>query len=345
MQSWFPFIPESASTYSGDVDALYFYISGVTVFFTLLISFVIIFFVIKYRRRNPFEIPRPIEGSMKLETLWSVIPLLIAMSIFFWGAKVYFNQYRPPKNAIEVYVVGKQWMWKFQHATGQREINELHIPVGRKIKLIMATEDVIHDVFVPAFRIKADVVPGRYTTEWFEATKPGRYHFFCAEYCGMNHSGMRGYVEVMEPTDYENWLSGNTSGASPAAAGRGMYESLGCVSCHGANAEGGRGPGLMALYGSKVVLSNGPGVTADEGYLRESILNPQARVVTGYGPIMPSFQGQISEEQLLQVVAYIKSLSTARPETATEKPPPAGAQPGATPKTSSNAKPGASPKK
>lgn len=331
MQSWFPFIPDSASTYSGDVDALYFYISGVTVFFTLLISFVIIFFVIKYRRRNPFEIPRPIEGSMKLETLWSVIPLLIAMSIFFWGAKVYFNQYRPPKNAIEVYVVGKQWMWKFQHATGQREINELHIPVGRKIKLIMATEDVIHDVFVPAFRIKADVVPGRYTTEWFEATKPGRYHFFCAEYCGMNHSGMGGYVVVMEPTEFENWLSGNANQMSPAAAGQQMFESLGCASCHGANAEGGRGPALLGVYGSNVVLNNAQSVKADEAYVRESILNPQAKIVTGFGPIMPSFQGQLSEEQLLQLVAYIKSLSTPKTETQTAKPPPPLAKPGTSP--------------
>ncbi len=326
MQSWFPFIPESASTYSGDVDALYFYISGVTLFFTLLISFVIIFFVIKYRRRNPFEIPRPIEGSTKLETLWSVIPLLIAMTIFFWGAKVYFNQYRPPRNAVEVYVVGKQWMWKFQHATGQREINELHVPVGRKIRLIMATEDVIHDVFVPAFRIKADVVPGRYTTEWFEAPKPGRYHFFCAEYCGMNHSGMGGYVVVMEPTEFENWLSGNANQMSPAAAGQQMFESLGCASCHGANAEGGRGPALLGLYGNNVVLNNGQTVRADEGYIRESILNPQAKIVTGFGPIMPSFQGQLSEEQLLQLVAYVKSLSTPKIETQTAKPPPVAAK-------------------
>jgi len=333
MQSWFPFVPESASTISGDVDALYFYISGVTIFFVLLISAVLIYFVIRYRRRNAYEIPRPIEGSIKLETLWSVIPLLIAMTIFFWGARVYFAQYRPAKNAIDIYVVGKQWMWKFQHATGQREINELHVPVGRKIKLIMATEDVIHDVFVPAFRIKMDVVPGKYTTLWFEATQPGRYHFFCAEYCGMNHSGMGGYVVVMEPAEYEDWLSGNAGQASPAAAGRGLFESLGCASCHGANAEGGRGPALLGVFGSKVVLSNGPSVTADEGYLRESILNPQAKIVTGFGPIMPSFQGQVSEEQLLQVVAYLKSLSTAKPETPTAKPAPS-AKPGAAAKPS-----------
>jgi len=332
MQSSFPIVPESASTLSGEVDALYFYISGVTVFFTLLISAVVLFFVIRYRRRNPFEIPRPIEGSMKLETLWSVIPLLIAMSIFVWGAKLYFAEYRPPQNALEVYVVGKQWMWKFQHATGQREINELHIPVGRKIKLIMTTEDVIHDVFVPAFRIKADVVPGKYTSEWFEATKPGRYHFFCAEYCGMNHSGMGGWVTVMEPTDFDNWLSGNINSESPATVGRQIYESLGCVTCHGANAEGGRGPALLGVFGSKVVLNNSQNVTADEAYVRESILNPQAKIVSGFGPIMPSFQGQVNEEQLLQLVAYVKSLSTTKPETPTAKPPAiTNAKPSATP--------------
>jgi cytochrome c oxidase subunit 2 len=320
MQSWIPFIPESASTLSGEVDAVYFYISGVTVFFTVLISTAVIFFVIRYRRRNPFEIPRPIEGSTKLETLWSVIPLVIALSIFAWSAKVYFQQYRPPKNAIEIYVVGKQWMWKFQHTTGQREINELHVPVGRKVKLIMTTEDVIHDVFVPAFRIKADVVPGRYTTEWFEATKPGRYHLFCAEYCGMNHSGMGGWVVVMEPTEFDNWLSGNANQMSPAAAGQQLFDTLGCVSCHGANGEGGRGPALTSLYNTQVHLTNGQTLIADEGYLRESILNSQAKITAGFGPIMPTFQGQVNEEQVLQLVAYIKSLSTAKPETAAKPP-------------------------
>jgi cytochrome c oxidase subunit II len=331
MQSTLPLMPDSASTLSGDVDALYFYLSGVTAFFTLLIGGAIIFFVIRYRRRNVSEIPRPIEGSTKLETFWSVIPLLISMSFFFWGASVFYRQYRPPTNALEVYVVGKQWMWKFQHPTGQREINELHVPIGRKIKLIMATEDVIHDVFVPAFRIKADVVPGRYTTQWFEATKPGRYHFFCAEYCGMNHSGMGGWVVVMEPTDFENWLSGNANQMSPAAAGQQMFESLGCASCHGANGEGGRGPSLLGLFNSNVTLNNGQTAKADEAYLRESIVNPQTKIVNGFSPIMPSFQGQVNEEQLLQVVAYIKSLSTVRTETQTATPPPIAARPSTTP--------------
>src|SRR5215210_5988446 len=217
MQGWIPFIPERASTLAGRVDGLYFYLVGITIFFTLLIGATIIFFVIKYRRQSPSEVPRPIAGSLKLETLWTVIPFLIAMSVFVWGADVYFTQYRMPKDALEVYVVGKQWMWKFQHTTGQREINELHVPVGRKIKLIMTTEDVIHDFFVPAFRTKADVIPGRYTTLWFEATKPGRYHLFCAEYCGMNHSGMTGSVIVMEQREFDDWLSGNT-GTTPATA-------------------------------------------------------------------------------------------------------------------------------
>jgi len=319
--SWIPFIPESASTVSGKVDALYFYLSGVTVFFTLLISCVLIFFVIKYRRRTPFEIPRPIAGSHKLETLWSVIPFIISMSMFAWGAQIYFENSRPPKNANEVYVVGKQWMWKIQHSTGQREINELHVPVGRKIKLIMTSEDAIHDFFIPAFRIKADVLPGKYTTQWFEATKPGTYHLFCAEYCGMNHSGMIGSVIVMQPADFDNWLSGNASQQSPAVAGQQLFQSLGCVSCHGANGEGGRGPGLVGLFGSKVFLTNNQTLTADEAYIRESIENPSTKVVSGFSPIMPTFQGQVTPEQLIQIISYIKSLqATGTPAPATAAP-------------------------
>lgn len=317
MQSWIPFIPESASTLSWKVDALYFYLSGVTVFFTLLISVVVIFFVIRYRRRSPYEIPRPVAGSHKLETLWTVIPFIIAMTIFGWGASVYYEQYRPPQNAVEVYVVGKQWMWKIQHSTGQREINELHVPVGRKIKLIMTTEDVIHDFFVPAFRLKTDVIPGKYTTQWFEATKPGTYHLFCAEYCGMNHSGMIGKVIVMESREFDNWLSGNAGNTTPAVAGQQLYQSLGCVSCHGANGEGGRGPTLAGLFGRQIQLANNQTLRADEVYIRESIINPQAKLVTGFGPIMPTFQGQVSEDQIMQLLAFIKSLQVVNPQSVT----------------------------
>ena len=319
MQSWIPFIPESASTESAKVDALYFYLSGVTIFFTLLIAGIIIFFVIRYRRRTPFEIPRPIAGSHALESLWSIIPFVISMSFFVWGAGLYFRQSRPPQNAIEVYVVGKQWMWKFQHTTGQREINELHVPVGRKIKLIMTSEDVIHDVFVPAFRIKADVVPGKYTTLWFEATKPGSYHLFCAEYCGMNHSLMGGWVVVMDPTEFNNWLSGNVNQQSAATSGQQLYQTLGCASCHGNNGEGGRGPALLGVFNSNVQLSTGQTVRADESYVRESLLNPQAKLVSGFGPIMPTFQGVVNEEQIVQLLAYLKSLSS-QPAGATGAP-------------------------
>jgi cytochrome c oxidase subunit 2 len=231
------------------------------------------------------------------------------MTMFGWGARLYFEQYKPPQNAVEVYVVGKQWMWKLQHATGQREINELHVPVGRKIKLIMTSEDVIHDFFVPAFRTKADVVPGRYTTLWFEATTPGKYHLFCAEYCGMNHSGMTGSVYVMEPREFDNWLAGNTGTTSPAAAGQQLFQSLGCASCHGANGEGGRGPTLAGLLGRPTPLEGGQTVKPDEAYIRESIVNPGAKIVAGFQPIMPTFQGQVTEDQLVQLIAFIKSLS------------------------------------
>jgi len=333
MQSWVPFVPDSASTLSWKVDALYFYLSGVTLFFTLLISATLIFFVLRYRRRTPYEIPRPIAGSHKLETLWTVIPFLIAMTIFGWSAKVYFEQSSPPQNAIEVYVVGKQWMWKIQHSTGQREINELHVPVGKKIKLIMTTEDTIHDFFVPAFRMKADVVPGRYTTEWFEATKTGTFHLFCAEYCGMNHSGMIGSVVVMESREFDNWLSGNAGNTTPAVAGQQLFQTLGCVSCHGANGEGGRGPTLAGLFGRKTQLTGGQTVVADEAYIRESIINPQAKLVDGFGPIMPTFQGQISEDQLVQLLAFIKSLQVNNPQQATPANQPAS-RPQASPSVS-----------
>ncbi len=329
--SWVPFIPDSASTFSAKVDALYFYLSGVTVFFTLLIAGVLVFFVIKYRRRTLYEIPRPIAGSHKLEIMWSVIPFIIAMSMFAWGAQIYFHQYRPPKNADEIYVVAKQWMWKIQHSTGQREINELHVPVGRKVKLIMTSEDTIHDFFVPAFRMKADVLPGRYTTQWFEATKPGTYHLFCAEYCGMNHSGMIGSVIVMQPTDFDNWLSGNANQQAPAVAGQQLYQSLGCVSCHGTSGEGGRGPALAGLFGRQVFLANGQTLTADEAYIRESIENPGARMVTGFGPIMPTFQGQVSPDQLIQLMAFIKSLQVSGPQPAPPAVRPNGASASASP--------------
>lgn len=319
MSPGFPLFPEQASTHAPRVDALYFYLVAVSVFFSLLIAGLVIYFAIKYRRRSETELPRGVAGSLKLELFWSVIPLAISLSFFFWGAKLFFSMSRPPNDAIEIYVVGKQWMWKVQHADGQREINELHVPVGRPVRLTMTSEDVIHDFFVPAFRMKRDVLPGRYSTAWFEATKPGRYHLFCAQYCGTKHSAMIGWVDVMEPVVYENWLSGGAATESLASAGAKLFVQHACNTCHRSDTQA-RGPNLEGLVGKIVHLQNGQTLIADEQYIRESIVAPNAKMVEGYQPIMPTFQGLISEEGLLQLVAYIKSLSKA-------EAPPGGAGP------------------
>ncbi|MDT7604743.1 MAG: cytochrome c oxidase subunit [Acidobacteriota bacterium] len=299
---------ERASSVGAQYDALYAYVAAITIFFSALVALLIFYFAVKYRRRDPLEIPRPNAGSLKLEAMWTVIPFMIAMTIFAWGSSLYFTLYRAPKEAIEIFVVGKQWMWKFQHTEGQREINELHVPVGSKVKLTLATEDVIHAFAVPAFRIRSDVVPGKYTYVWFEATKTGRYHLFCTEYCGTNHSGMNGWVEVMDPTAYQAWLAGGGS-ESPAAQGEKLFQSVGCATCHRTDVQG-RGPNLTGVFGKPQQMEDGSTVTADEAYVRESILNPHARTVAGFQQIMPTYQGQLSEEQLLQLIAYVRSLSS-----------------------------------
>jgi cytochrome c oxidase subunit 2 len=308
-----PFAPEQASTFAPHVDALYVYLVTLTAFLTLAVSAAIIFFAVKYRRRHPDELPRPIAGSMVLELSWTIIPLMVAMTIFIWGASIYFKAYRAPQQAMEVYVVAKQWMWKFQHQTGQREINELHIPVGARVKLTMTTEDVIHSFYVPAFRIKQDVVPGRYLQTWFQATKPGKYYLFCAEYCGTNHSGMGGYIYVMEEAAYQQWLSGGSGTESAASQGQKLFQQRGCASCHQVEAGGqqGRGPTLYGIFGKQQPIEGGTTVTVDESYIRESILNPQAKTAAGFQNIMPTFQGQLNEEQILQLVAYVRSLAPA----------------------------------
>jgi cytochrome c oxidase subunit 2 len=311
-----PLFPEQASTMAPRVDALYFFLIGISVFFAALIAGLIVFFAIRYRRRSPGEVGAPVHGGMALEITWTVIPFFIAMVIFVWGASVFYAMNRPPDETINVYVVGKQWMWKFQHLDGQREINELHVPVGRAVKLIMTSEDVIHDVFIPAFRVKADVLPGRYTNIWFQATRPGRYHLFCAEYCGTRHYGMGGEVIVMEPAEYQAWLSGGAPEGSLASAGEQLFQNLACITCHRADSQG-RGPVLQGLFGKPVQLQDGSTVIADEAYIRESILHPSAKIVAGFQPIMPTFQGLVSEEQLLELVEYVKSLQ-AQPQA--EKP-------------------------
>jgi cytochrome c oxidase subunit 2 len=311
-----PFWPESASTTAGHVDALYLFLVLVSGIMTVLIFTTLIIFAVKFRRRRG-QTAEQIEGSNILEITWSVIPLGVFMAFFVWGAVLYFQERTPPQDATEVYTVAKQWMWKFEHIEGQREINELHVPVGRDVKLIMTSQDVIHSFYVPAFRIKQDVLPGRYTTMWFHATKPGTYHVFCAEYCGTQHSGMIGSVVVMEPRDYEAWMSG--SGSQPlAVTGQQLFSQLGCITCHRSDTQG-RGPNLVGVYGKPVLLEDGRTVVADENYIRESILDPGAKIVKGFKPIMPTFQGQVSDEQLSALVAYVKSLAqqTGQPVRAT----------------------------
>jgi len=313
----FSIFPERASSAAGEVDALYAFLLVVAGAMTALIFFFVFFFAVKYRRRNPDDpAPKAIHGSLALEIAWSVIPLLVMLVMFAWGTKLYFQNYSPPpNNTLDIYVTGKQWMWKVQYPTGQREINELHVPTGRPVKLILASEDVIHSFYIPAFRLKHDVVPGSYQTYWFEATQTGRYHIFCAEYCGTNHSDMGGWVTVMEPAEYANWLTGGTGG-SMRDQGEKLFQQYGCVTCHVSERQG-RCPSLLNVFGKPVVLEDGRTVLADEAYIRESILNPNAKIVKGYQPdIMPVFQGQIGEDGILQLIAFIKSLSKPTPTSA-----------------------------
>ena len=307
MEELLPLFPEQASSLAASVDALYFFVIGVSVFFSVLIAGSLIYFFVRYRRREASQVGSPVHGSVVLEIAWTVIPLAITMVMFGWGAKVFFSLSRPPAGATEFYVVAKQWMWKFQHPEGRREINELHVPLGVPIKLTMTSEDVIHSFFVPAFRVKADVLPGRYSTVWFAATRPGRYHLFCAEYCGAEHSRMGGWVTVMEPSEYERWLAGESPRRTLVATGEEIFSQRACNTCHRPDTEV-RGPSLIGLVGKQVRLTGGRKLIADETYIRESILNPGAKVVAGYEPIMPTFQGQLSEEELVQLLSYIKSL-------------------------------------
>ena len=321
-----PLFPQQASNFASHVDGLYFFILGVTGFFALMVVTLVTIFAIRYRRRHAAEVGQAVHGALALEITWTVIPLVLAMMMFYWGAVVYFDMAKPPQNAMEVYTVGKRWMWKFQHVTGQREINELHIPVNTPVKLLISSEDVIHSVFVPAFRVKMDAVPGKTTSLWFTATKPGRYHLFCTEYCGQRHSGMIGWVEVMEPAAFQTWLAGGPPPTNMADAGQKLFADLACVTCHRIDDEG-RGPALHGIFGKEVRLAGGGTIVADEAYVRESIVNPQAKLVAGFQPLMPTFQGLVTEEQLNLLIAYIKSLETRPPGAGTGKPAdnPAGA--------------------
>jgi cytochrome c oxidase subunit 2 len=318
----FRLFPEQASTMASRFDALFGFITAVVVFFTVVIAVLVMYFAVRYRRRSEDQFPKPVVGSSTLEWAWTIGPLLIGLVMFGWGASLYFEMVRPPEDALDVYVTGRQWMWHLHHLEGQREINALHVPVGKPVKLIMTSEDVIHSFFVPAFRVKQDVLPGRYTYLWFQATKAGRYRLYCAEYCGTDHSQMVGYVTALEPAEYEDWLQGQGLKAdrSLATQGRQLFQKLQCVTCHHAEA-GNRGPLLEGIYGSVVELDTGRRIRVDESYLTESILYPQAKIRAGFRrpSIMPSFKGQVTNDDLIRLIAFLKALGPGQTPPRVEK--------------------------
>ena len=324
MQSGLPLFPVQASTLAPEVDNLYFGVLAITAFFALLVVIAVVFFAIKYRDDTGDKVGEPIHGSVPLELGWSLIPFIISIGIFLWASVVFFHIVRAPDQSLQVYSTGKRWMWRFQHVDGQREINELHVPVGRPVRVVFTSEDVLHDLYIPAFRVKADAVPGRYSAIWFQATKVGEYHLFCAEYCGTRHSGMIGTVYVMEPADYQAWLNGggttNTGGGNLEQEGRQLFSQLACSTCHLPDGTG-RGPSLVGLYGSKVTLDNGMTVTADETYLRESILLSQLKTVAGYKQLMPTFEGLVNEDGVASLIEYIKSMRPAGGSVASARTP------------------------
>jgi cytochrome c oxidase subunit 2 len=314
MLSGIPLFPEQASTLAPAVDALYFFVTAVTAYFALIVVLCVVIFAVKYRDRTGDRIGVRIIGSIPLEIVWSIVPFLVAMVIFGWSTVVFFGLVRAPDQTLEIYSTGKQWMWRFQHIDGQSELNELHVPLGRPVKVIFTSEDVLHSLYIPAFRVKADAIPGRYSSIWFTPTRVGEYHLFCAEYCGTKHSGMIGRVVVMESNDYQTWVSGG-GGLSMQARGEQLFQQLGCASCHLPDGSG-RGPSLLGKYGAPETLSSGATVNVDDSYIRESVLTPQARLVAGYPPVMPTFQGQVNEDGLMSLIEYIKSLPAAGPPAA-----------------------------
>jgi cytochrome c oxidase subunit 2 len=301
--------PEFASSFAAESDVLF----SLLLFFSLglgtFLTFLVVYYGIKYRRGSPASRQGRRARNFWLEVGWTGGSLAAAFGLFAWGAQLYLERYRPPANAMHILGVGKRWMWKFQHAGGEREINELHLPVGRPVLIELASEDVIHSFFVPAFRVKQDAVPGLPTNTWFEATKTGRFHLFCAEFCGTAHSGMTGWVTVLTPEAYTEWLAAQPSIESPAAEGERLFRALGCSGCH----EGAkhRAPPLQGVYGHPIALENGTVVTADARYIRDSILQPSKEIVAGYDPIMPSFAGYLDDAEIMALMSYISSLSTA----------------------------------
>ena len=307
----FPLFPAQASSTAAKVDALMLFEIGVTVVIAVAIFLVLLGFCIRFRRGNPVDRSNAPTHDKAMEVVWIVVPMLLSLVMYVWSTRLFFEMYQPPVDAAQIDVVGKQWMWYLQHSQGRSETNELHVPLGRPVKLNMTSQDVIHSFFIPAFRVKQDVLPGRYTSLWFEPTQVGVYDLFCAEYCGTNHSIMIGKVHVMEPADYEAWLSEKGVGPSQAEEGERLFVQHHCAGCH-RGSQTVHAPKLEGVYGKPVPVQEGRDVrfvTADDRYIRDSILLPKNEVVAGYEPIMPSYKDQISEPDLLKIIAYIKSIA------------------------------------
>jgi cytochrome c oxidase subunit 2 len=306
--------PQTASSIAHRIDTLFNVLNLISLFFIVLIVGCLVYFVVKYRQGTSADRSNPPDESLPIEIAWTGIPILICVLIFGYSTWTYLQVMRAPKDSAPVYVVGKQWMWKIQHPEGRLEMNELHVPLGQDVQLIMTSEDVIHSFYIPAFRVKQDVVPGRYASLWFKATEVGTHHLFCAEYCGTKHSGMVGTVYVMEPADYQKWLHEGNAGGTLAMQGEQLFRELGCGGCHGPGSNV-RAPLLDGVYNNPVPLQMPNGETkvimGDERYIHDSIVNPEMEVAAGYKPIMPSFRGQLDEAKIRLLIEYIKSLGTA----------------------------------
>jgi cytochrome c oxidase subunit 2 len=307
-----PFWPVEASHYAGQLDVLFIGLLAITGLTAGFVFFLLILFATRYREGSGVERNTPTRKSWHWEVGWTAASLLVFVGLAVWGASLFLRLYNPPRDALQIFIVGKQWMWKAEHPGGQREINALHVPAGRDVRLVMASQDVIHSFFVPALRVKQDVVPGRYESLAFRADRPGRYHIFCAEYCGTDHAHMGGWLTVMEPRAYSGWLRTEGGHGTLADQGASLFRNYGCSGCH---EPGGtvRAPPLDGLYGNPVPLSDGRVVRADESYIRDSILLPKKDIAAGYDPVMPSFTGQVSEDDVAKLVAYVKSLGSSAP--------------------------------
>jgi len=305
------------STIAGHVDALFYFIFWAAVFFFLLIVGLTVYFIIKYRRRGDEEATSHIAQNLKLEIVWTSVPIILVAIVFVWGFKIFMSMQVAPKDSIEIKVTARQWMWLFDYPNGLKSVNELVVPVNQPVKMLMSSEDVIHSFYIPQFRIKQDVLPNRYTVTWFQATRAGKYDLYCAEFCGKGHSEMRGTVRVVTDDKYQQYLegggqeSGGGGGQSLAALGKQLYTSRACNTCHTVNGNPSVGPTWKNAFGHQVEFADGLTGTVDENYIRQSILEPKAKVVKGFQPVMPTFQGILNDRQIDGLVAYIKSLSDA----------------------------------